>query len=201
MKIIEIQGGLGNQLFLYTFWRWMQKKFPDETIYGVYPSRALAAHNGLEIEEWFDVSMPPVSLSSNIIGETCFWLNKILRRLHLPIPYCSDDTNPKPDALFHDGYFQDLKYQEGVIMPSFRDDLSLDENNKKILEKLCKENAVAVHVRRGDYHKNKITNQIYGGICTEEYYQKAIEVSKAEIKNAQFFFFSDVERAIFFSRN
>ena len=135
MKIIEIQGGLGNQLFLYTFWKWMQKKFPDETIYGVYPSRALAAHNGLEIEKWFDVSMPPVSLSSNIIGETCFWLNKILRRLHLPIPYCSDDTNPKPDALFHDGYFQDLKYQEGVIMPSFRDDLSLDENNKKILEK------------------------------------------------------------------
>ena len=39
-----------------------------------------------------------------------------------------------------------------------------------------------------DYHKNKITNQIYGGICTEEYYQKAIEVAKAEIKNAQFFF-------------
>ena len=196
MKIIQIQGGLGNQLFLYVYWQWLVKRYADDNLYGVYPHRGLSCHNGLEIQKWFDIEMPPVSLSSKIIGETCFWLNKILRRLHLPIPYCSDDANPKPDALFHDGYFQDLKYQEGVIMPSFRDDLSLDENNKKILEKLCKENAVAVHVRRGDYHKNKITNQIYGGICTEGYYQKAIEVAKAEIKNAKFFFFSDDEKYV-----
>lgn len=196
MKIIEIQGGLGNQLFLYVFWRWMQKKYPNERIYGVYPPRALAAHNGLEIQKWFEVEMPPVSFLSKIIGETCFWSNKILRRLHLPIPYCSDDTNPNPNALFHDGYFQDVKYQNGVNLPSFKEDLYIDEINKDFLKQLCLENAVVVHVRRGDYQKNKKTRRIYGGICTSEYYQKAIKVANSEIHNAQFFFFSDDEEYV-----
>lgn len=191
MIIIEIQGGLGNQLFLYVYWKWMTKTFPQDTIYGFYPQRALAAHNGLEIEKWFDVNMPESSIFSNGVGVACFWLNKVFRRLQLPIPYCSDDLTPRNKALFHDGYYQDLKYQEKVELPSFKENIYIDEANKKILSEISKKSAVCVHVRRGDYHKNTSNREKYGDICTFDYYQKAIKKAKEDIENPSFYFFSD----------
>lgn len=196
MKIIQIQGGLGNQLFLYVYWKWLIKTFPNEKIYGLYQSRALAAHNGLEIQKWFDVEMPPTSAWSDFMGNACFWMNKVFRRLHLPIPYCSDDINPRTTAFFHDGYFQNLKYQDGGELPKFRDDLDFGEENKRMLELLKLPNAIAVHVRRGDYNKNSKTQRIYGGICTPEYYRKAIEIASVDIANPHFFFFSDDEEYV-----
>lgn len=191
MIIIEIQGGLGNQLFLYVYWKWMIKTHSQDTIYGLYPSRALADHNGLEIEKWFDVDMPKSTILSNFVGNVCFWMNKVFRRLHLPIPYSSDDSNPRYTALFHDGYYQDLKYQEEIELPSFKYSICVDEANIKILNEISKKSSICVHVRRGDYHKNATTRKIYGDICTLDYYQKAITKAKEEIENPNFFFFSD----------
>ena len=48
--------------------------------------------------------------------------------------------------------------------------------------------AVSVHIRRGDYLDN---NEVYGGICTEEYYKKAIAVMKEKFADALFFVFSN----------
>lgn len=196
MRIIQIQGGLGNQLFLYVYYQWQLKNCKNEKIYGVYPQRGLAAHNGLEIKKWFNVSMPIATTKSTIIGNTCFWLNKILRILHLPIPYGSDDVHPRDNALFHDGYYQNLIYQEGVELPSFRPDLEIDNANQEMLAKLSAPNAIAVHVRRGDYNKNAKTKRIYGGICTDEYYLKAIASATKDIMRPHFFFFSDDEEYV-----
>lgn len=193
MKIIEIQGGLGNQLFLYVYWQWMCKQFPKERIWGLYPSRGLTAHNGLEIHRWFDVEMPPTSIFSNIVGYSCFWLNKMLRRLHLPIPYCSDNDHLIKERLFHDGFYQNVCYQEGVEMPKFKKDLNIDKNNQCVLEEIRKPNAVSVHIRRGDYLKDKHNQRIYGGICTDEYYEKAISIIERDVPDAHYFFFSDDE--------
>ena len=76
MKIIEFQGGLGNQLFEEVFSRWLSNCFPDERIYGFYPHRALKCHNGLEIERWFNVELPPQGTVSNWVGTALFWTNK-----------------------------------------------------------------------------------------------------------------------------
>jgi len=196
MKIIEIQGGLGNQLFLYVYWQWMRKQFPKESIWGLYPSRGLSAHNGLEIQRWFDVEMPPTSKWSNIVGYSCFWLNKLLRRLHLPIPYCSDDDHQAVDRLFHDGYFQNVLYQEDVNMPQFLIGLDLGEDNQKLLKEIQQSNAVSVHVRRGDYLKDKHNQRVYGDICTDEYYEKAMSIIERDVSDAHYFFFSDDEEYV-----
>ncbi len=51
-----------------------------------------------------------------------------------------------------------------------------------------KTNSVAIHVRRGDY---LIARDMYGGICTENYYIDSMEYMKQHIRNVHFFVFSD----------
>lgn len=191
MKIIEFHGGLGNQIFEEVFYRWLSKSFPKEKIYGFYPNRALRCHNGLEIGKWFDVSLPKQSRRSNLIGNFLFWANKVMRRLKLPlIMTLEEDVCKHKDALFYEGYFQDKKYVEEIGAPSFRKDLFLDDKNREMLALLSQPNSIAVHVRRGDYTDPSV-NYIYGGICTPEYYKKAISKASSWCSNAHFFFFSD----------
>ena len=54
MKFFVFGGGLGNQLFQYSYYRYLKKKYPSERILGIYPD-SLKAHNGIEIDKWFDI--------------------------------------------------------------------------------------------------------------------------------------------------
>ncbi len=73
--------------------------------------------------------------------------------------------------------------------PAFR----LSPAYRDILGRIRSSRSVSIHVRRGDYldasHKG-----IYEGICTCEYYEKAISLIEQEIPQAEFFLFTnDVE--------
>ena len=39
MKIVTFQGGLGNQLFQYVFYLWLDMRCDKDNIYGYYPKR------------------------------------------------------------------------------------------------------------------------------------------------------------------
>ena len=51
-------------------------------------------------------------------------------------------------------------------------------------------NAVSVHVRRGDYVNNKNANAFHG-VCSPEYYRKAIELIAKRVDSPKYFVFSD----------
>ena len=57
-------------------------------------------------------------------------------------------------------------------------------------DRMRNENSVSVHVRRGDY-LNPENVTMFGNICTDAYYQNAIEFVKRIIPDAHFYFFSD----------
>ena len=50
--------------------------------------------------------------------------------------------------------------------------------------------SVSLHVRRGDYVSNPVTTE-YHGICSEDYYRRAIREIERYCKNPHFFVFSD----------
>jgi hypothetical protein len=52
------------------------------------------------------------------------------------------------------------------------------------------ENAVGLHVRRGDYVSSP-TTAAYHGLCTREYFESAARRISAERPDAEFFVFSD----------
>ena len=50
--------------------------------------------------------------------------------------------------------------------------------------------SVCIHIRRGDYVEDIITNQFHG-VCNLDYYYRSIEYIASKIKNPYFFVFSD----------
>lgn len=190
MKIVTFQAGLGNQIFQYCYYLYLKKKFPKETFYGFYLSRGLKAHNGLEINKWFDVSLPENSRFSDLVAKTLYWTAKVFFRFNIQPPFTDNDWLRKPSAILYLGFWQNKKYVQSVELPNFRNDLELGAENENIISLMNQTNSVAIHVRRGDYTDPKI-QYIYGNIGTLEFYLKAIEIIKSRVKDPYFFFFSD----------
>ena len=46
MKILYFGGGLGNQIFEYSFYLSLKDKYPNERIYGVYDKKRFKEHAG-----------------------------------------------------------------------------------------------------------------------------------------------------------
>ena len=57
-------------------------------------------------------------------------------------------------------------------------------------EQMRREQAVAVHVRRGDYLLPENSRK-YGNICTLQYYKNAMQYMKKKVPDAKFYFFSN----------
>ncbi|MCR5321130.1 MAG: alpha-1,2-fucosyltransferase, partial [Lachnospiraceae bacterium] len=109
----------------------------------------------------------------------------------------------KPDIIMRNsgylfGYWQSEKYFgdiRDVILKNF--DFSkgdLNEETRSLLERIngvnsLNEVSVALHVRGGDYLSKAARS--FGGICTKEYYCKAIEYIAQKIKNPKFYIFTN----------
>lgn len=195
MKIVVFWGGLGNQLFEYAYYKWLQEKYPDQKIYSYFPSIGLTNHNGLEISKHFNVELPPSSILTTVIGYTLFNVNRICRRLHLPVIATCTQQNCKYSTVFHCDYWQDKKYiSNSFNLESFNID-NLDEKNRELLKIVDGDDIVAVHIRRGDYLMAENIG-MYGGICTEKYYSQAMKFIEERIGNPRYIFFSDDSRYV-----
>ena len=190
MRIIEFRGGLGNQMFEYAHYLYLKEKYPEERFYGYYPGRELWVHNGLEIHRRFNVDLPSASRLTNIIGWLLFTVN---RKLLMPkgwhVSCMATDEHPNDNALFQEGYWQDKKYFSKDFRFTYKTDL-INEASKGILKRIKSSEAVAVHVRRGDYLTCDHPEE-FSGICTSAYYQRAIEYIGNYVDRPMFFFFSD----------
>nr|WP_290857076.1 alpha-1,2-fucosyltransferase [Flaviramulus sp.] len=206
MIVIKLQGGLGNQMFQYAI----------AIILAFKNSETLLIENRFFENQKKSPGFTPRKFELNIFNNnyvkaskkdlstfrslSLFYKFKKKIGLNYPKVYNELDFGFQQDVLtlkapvFLKGYFQSYKYFEGnekliKNVFSFRD-LELDSKNKKIFNKLNKENSISIHIRRGDYVNDKITEN-YHGSCTLDYYLEAIKFIKAKYKNVTLVFFSD----------
>ena len=191
MKIIVFQGGLGNQIFEYAYYSYLKNKYKNERFFAYYPKSALKRHNGFELSRRFKVEMPPTSLLTNLLGGILFYLNKIFRRLGFLPWFINDDSNRHENALFHDGYMQDRKFVGNNFSLLFKS-LELSGKNIELIKRLKSENSVSIHIRRGDYLWQKEA-EIFGNICTDEYYKMAIQAVCQTTDNPLFVFLIGIQ--------
>jgi hypothetical protein len=90
------------------------------------------------------------------------------------------------------GYFQSPRYWEGSET-ALRSELSPrrlpdDPVLSRTLAEVNDSAAVSVHVRRGDY---LTTERALHGVCTADYYARAIREMRSRVEGARFFVFSD----------
>lgn len=189
MKILIFEGGLGNQIIDYAFCTYLRLNFPNEKIYGIYDQKRMSEHYGLEIDKWFDVNLPPSVWFAKPIQFSIRFLKKVFR-VSKWFDY-SDRLMTKPNAKLYVPFKLDKKYFPKGDWLKFKIDRNkMSADNKHVLSKIENSNSYFIHVRRGDYLKENV-KELYGNICTKEYYLKAINMVKKIDINAIFFVFSD----------
>lgn len=190
IRIVEFRGGLGNQMFTYSFYEYLRTKFPKDTIYGYYPSRELWMHNGFELDKRFIVDLPPKSWLTDRIGWVLFTLGrKFLEPYHVKLPFIANDENPVEDAFMYEGYWQNKKYVSKDFSYQFVVG-NISEVNRQSLIDMESCDSVSIHIRRGDYLTCD-NPEVFCGICDAAYYTKAISYIRSKVLSPKFYFFSD----------
>lgn len=185
MKIITFKGGLGNQIFEFAFYMYLKEQFKTN-IYGYYKKDWLQGHNGLEIQNVFDIELPKASISSNLIT----FLIRFSKRFFKNNCFLSTDQSLKLESIYFDGWWQNKVYYSHLKDWLEFKKFQLDDLNSDLLKDIKHTESVSIHIRRGDYLESRFIKK-YGNICTLDYYKKAIELILKEYKNPAFFIFSD----------
>lgn len=206
MNIIRMTGGLGNQMFQYALYLKLcsmgkEVKFDDVAEYKVPDARPIML--------WvFDISYPKASAAEvNQITDGFLKLSHRIRRKlfgRKSLEYHEKDCNfdeqvLKREPAYLTGYFQSEKYFKDIETQVrkafvFSDKIweGPDPDTKRRMESYLRQigstTAVAMHVRRGDY---LTTSEVFGGICTQEYYVRAIKRVLKDVPDAVFFVFSN----------
>lgn len=212
MKIVNITGGLGNQMFQYAFALSLKDKFPHEDVYidtQHYHTlffkhfRGISLHNGFEIEKVFPNAGIPIASWKELMKISYFIPNYILSRIgrkilpvrktEMVLPF-SNTYSYLPDAYkegdcYYEGFWQNIRYFEG-IQDKLKEVYAHPEPNvynKSLIREISSQESVGIHVRRGDY----LSEPDYMGICGIEYYKKAINRLKETGNNYVFYIFSN----------
>ncbi len=185
MKIVNFTPGLGNQIFEYIFSEYLRKKYPNSKVYGYYNPKFLnEKHNGLEVDKIFNIILPKSSLLSDFVAFMC----RILSRIYPPLK--ANDIHYSENAIYFDSWWQNKRFfLDTPSKISFRE-VQLNEINRKLVHNITSSDAVSIHVRRGDYLEPQFAKR-YGGICTIEYYLKAIDIINGIYPHSQFYVFSN----------
>ncbi len=203
MLIVELNGGLGNQMFQYALYLKLKtlgrEVYIDDEIFvnKLNNVKALKIFDVFELEydlcdkktrdKMADVSIDAISrLRRKIFG----------KKSHENTYYHEDDLDNNYHSevlsfedMYLEGNWQSEKYFEDIredILKNFTFNIS-DNKLDKVLNEMNKNNSVSMHIRRGDY----VGNSLYESICTEEYYDNAIEYFKKHIDDPVFYIFSD----------
>ena len=92
-----------------------------------------------------------------------------------------------------EGHWACEKYYHDIL-PLLREKIrfpkSQNPENARAAERMERENSVSVHIRRGDYLDPENAG-MFGGICTDEYYETAMNQVREQLPDARFYMFSD----------
>ena len=203
MKIVNILGGLGNQMFEYAMYVAVQSAHPDEEVLCCTRCfKGYGLHNGYELKRVFGIDAKEASLCQlaklaypffnyktwQVMRHCLPVRKKTMTRGALDIPF---DYNQvlRDDSVYYDGYWQNEGFfvaNRDAILAAYSFSGISDELNSRLLEQLDNEVSVSCHIRRGDY-----LNEPEMCVCTPDYYVRAILEMNDRVKPTLYCIFSD----------
>ncbi|WP_281336370.1 alpha-1,2-fucosyltransferase [Flavobacterium eburneipallidum] len=206
MILIQLQGGLGNQMFQYAFAKILAESNKDlvvveNSFFDEKEKREGFTPRKFELGIFNNHYLEATNLDIQFFNHLSL-VNRIKRKLGLNYPkrYNEPSFGFQAHALtikspvYLKGYFQSYKYflgYEDLIRTFFSFPTNkLDSRNKELLSTFKNQNTIAIHIRRGDYVTDKLTQQFHGN-CSLEYYYGAITELQTKNKDFTLVFFSD----------
>tara|TARA_B100001093_G_C26768355_1_gene988930 strand:+ start:79 stop:981 length:903 start_codon:yes stop_codon:yes gene_type:complete len=215
MNVINVKGGLGNQMFQYAFFLSHLIK-NEETKLEITNFQDYYSHNGLELCAVFGINLAnnvykgasksskdtfPFFKLRKWIGQIFLNKNLFIKQSHyIEENYSHFDLTiyQKKDA-YLDGYWQNEKYFINIrseILSKYKW-LTISKRNELLASKMSSENSIAVHIRRFDKIK-KASDIIYFlrliltyRITPKSYYSRAIQLIKNSVPNPKFYIFTN----------
>jgi hypothetical protein len=207
MVIVRILGGLGNQMFQYAAGRSLALRLGESLRLDLSGFQDYALHGGYQLHNVFGVQTESASLADveSMLGWrsrdlALRWLQKRsmawLRGNRLvaePSFHYWQGWTRISTGCYLSGYWQSPRYFLDYEA-QLRDDFSFREAktplSRAIARAIERTEAVAVHVRRGDYVQNPAANRVHG-VCTNTYYAAAQKYVASRLSAPRYFVFSD----------
>lgn len=207
MIIIRLQGGLGNQMFQFALYRSLKArgkevKIDDVTGYIGDEKRVpmLADTFGLSYEQ------ADADEVKDMLDQKRDPLNRLRRLFSGSRSKMRTETNEgnfeadilEADDVYLNGYWQTERYfSDAEVQRQLRIDFNQEpaktfqvQEAWDLFTKIRNSESVGMHIRRGDYVEPGFV-EVYGDICTEEYYRKAVDYILEKEPRAVFYIFSD----------
>ncbi|MBQ6806747.1 MAG: alpha-1,2-fucosyltransferase [Lachnospiraceae bacterium] len=209
MIIIQMAGGLGNQMFQYALYKQLESigknvKMDDEEGFREDAQREPAlAPFGIEYRRASREEIMKITDSSPSFTA------KVRRKLFGRHKKSYFEENKRFqskifdwDEIYLEGYWQSEKYFADVadvlkqeyslenIRKQKENGYGLSEQAEVMLQQIDETNSVSVHIRRGDYLLPE-NQTLFGNICTDKYYKKAMQEMKQKEPDCVFFLFTN----------
>ena len=201
MVVVSIHEGLGNQMWQYAFsLNYVLRNIPVKYDLSCYQRRQV--HNGFELEKVF----PTITLNKASLRDVFFFVetkfengeNKFCLKKNRSIvqetpetEFSYDPSFMQKDNTFFEGFWQHINYFEKNFDEIKRayifNPINIsDSYNYFMMEQILHSNAIAVHIRRGDYLQSPVLLTL-----DMNYYDQALAHIKESISNPSFYIFSD----------
>lgn len=202
MIIVNLKGGLGNQMFQYALGRKLSIQNKSELkldtsgleranavgdIYRPFSLDAYTIQKSIANEH----EIKKLKYPFGIVSKGFRWINlRILKNTHTAF---EPKILKKSGDIFLDGYWQSPRYFDDIrdiLLKDYTLKTPVSNTIAEYIKMIAIEGSVSIHIRRGDYATNPRVLKEFG-LCSEAYYQKAISYIQANVTNSSFFVFSD----------
>jgi hypothetical protein len=209
MVIVEVSGGIGNQLFQFAFGQEITRRLNVIVKYDLSFFSIVSQHQGFLLDKFFKFNEGHIATNSDI--RKCFGLFSFFtpRRIYLNNrfkTFFSDALVKQSFSISPNTYLDNLsdqRYYSGnwqsefffnsssaILAESLLSFCDFKTDDLLIRDKMLRNNSVVIHVRRGDYVSSKSNFEAYH-VCDINYYINAINMICNNNNDLKFFIFSD----------
>lgn len=202
MLIVQLSSGLGNQLFMYSFFMYLKQETNEEVFFETKSFKNDFSNRESEIELLFPSYPVFNDMVSSYRGDNMlknFFSKLYLNYLEQQVIEINDseiykieNTYNKDVKLYFYGFWQTNFYVDTLInkseifTPKEIMPKCLLEHYKQIISSKI---SVSMHVRRGDYFTDFYLKRY--GVCTKEYFEDSIYFLIHKLDKFVLFIFSD----------
>jgi hypothetical protein len=210
MKIVKFKGGLGNQLFQYSFLKALEFKYHCHDVKGDFSYYQNLNNDTVRLPRIEKLNVKISKADSKDLSQIClfkhegnpmrimykaliFSENLLNRKYFFESNRSYRDINDLIKFNYFDGYWQSWRYLkdiECILQKDITPKVKLSENTQNSINIMKKENAVFLGIRRGDYISTEKAKRHYGSFDIH-YYKRAIDYIKQRVENPIFYVFSN----------
>lgn len=205
MIAVQLIGGLGNQMFQYALGRrladanrtrleldlsWFDN-IENSTTKRRYELNCYSVKAKL-IDMTKDKRISPVGVQASGRLSGRLFKKASLATHNEPSPSFHPEILKLPDNVYLKGYWQNEKYFMDIRHKLLKEFSPKNQSSytKGISEQIRKQASISIHVRRGDYANNPLTNKFHG-LTPIEYYTTALQHLESKAGHLRCYVFSD----------